>query len=121
MSAGDFSRSRYECDNGDICPIRIQPETEAATFGGTANAAPAGATTMSQFARVNKARREYGIGPRFVTAEWDGAAPTGYTATGTIKIAVLTSAVFNGITVLSAGVYLGANITIISKSPENIR
>ena len=121
MSAGDFSRLRYECDGGDICPVRIQPETAAATFAGTANAAPAGAVTMNQYAKVNKTNGEYGIRPRYVVAEWDGAPPANYSANGTIKIAILTQAVYDGIALLSAGVYLGANITVITKSPENMR
>lgn len=121
MSAGDFSRLKYECDAGDVCPVKIQPETAAATFAGTANDEPAGAITMNQFARVNKTNREYGTRPRFITAEWDGAPPAGYSANGVIKIAILTTAVYNGIALLSAGVYLGANITVISKTPENIR
>ena len=121
MSAGQFSRTFYECDNGDICPIRVQPETLTASFNGVANAAVAGPATRDNFIQVNKGRREYGTGARCVTAEWDGAAPTGYDDRGTIKIAVPDPAVFNGITLLSAGVYLGANITVIGKSPENTR
>lgn len=121
MSAGQFTRAKYECDTAGTCPVRIQPETAAATFAGTANAEPAGAVDMDMYARVNKGRREYGVGTRFVTCEWDGAPPAGYEANGTIKIAILTRAVYDGIAVLSAGAYLGANITVISKTPENIR
>lgn len=121
MSAGSFSRGKYECDGGDICPVRIQPETAAATFATVPNTAPAGATTMDMYAKVNKSRREYGIGTRFVTCEWDGAPPAGYLATGQFSIAVLTQAVYNGITVLSAGVYLGANFTVLNKFPETMR
>lgn len=121
MSAGAFSRAKYECDSADICPVRVQPETAAATFAGTANAAPAGATTMDMYAKVNKSRREYGIGTRFVTCEWDGAPPAGYLATGQFSIAVLTRAVYDAITVLSAGVYLGANFTVLNKFPETMR
>lgn len=121
MSAGNFSREKYECDNGDVCPVRIQPETATATFDGTTNEPPAGAVNMNMFAKVNKGRREYGVGTRYITAEWDGAPPADYAATGTIKIAVLGKATYDGIALLSAGTYLGANITVIGKSPENIR
>lgn len=121
MSAGDFGRFKYECDNGDVCPVRLQPETLAATFDGAANAEPAGPINMATFAKVNKTSREYGIRPRYVTGEWDGAPPADYSATGTVKIAVMTRGVWDAILPFSAMAYLGGTVTVTGKTPENIR
>lgn len=121
MSAGDFTRAFYEGDDGTVYPIRIQPETLAAQFDDTANASASGPATVNLFARINKNRGEYGVGARSVTAEWTAAQPTGYSAGGRIKIAVPDKTIFDGITLLSTGTYLGAGITIIGKNSENIR
>lgn len=121
MSQGRFSRTFYELDNGNVAPVRIQPETEACLFDGTANAAPAGPATEDCFAQTRKSKRAYGIGCRTVTAEWTGTPPTGYDDRGNLTIPVLTSAVYDGITIFSTGTYQGASITIIGKSGESIR
>jgi len=42
MSAGAFVLTNYETDAGTIVPIKLQPETLQATFGGGANTAPSG-------------------------------------------------------------------------------
>jgi len=121
MSAGAFDRAFYEDDTGAIRPIRPQPETLAATFDGVTNAGATGPATNNGFVQINKPRREFGTGGRFVTAEWAAAPPTGYKIGGSIKIVVPLTAVYNGITIFSAGVYLGANIRIIGKTPEQNR
>lgn len=121
MSAGEFSRAFYELDNGNIAPIRVQPETLAATFEGTVNASAAGPATTDCFAQARKSKRSYGIGARTVSIEWTAAAPDGYDARGSLTIPVLLPATFDGITIFSTGTYLGAGFTVIGKSGENVR
>lgn len=121
MSAGRYTRGKYECDDGSVCPARFQPETAAADFGGTVNAEPAGAVDMNQFATLRKGRREYGIGTRKVCIAWTAAPPAGYDERGCLDIPVLTKAVYDAISIFSTGNYLGAAFQVISKSPEFIR
>lgn len=122
MSSGRFVRSRYTDDDGEIHPIRVQPETLAATLGGTANAAPTGATTADNAAKVTKGRREYGLGARFVTVAWNpGAAPEDYDERTLVKIPVLNPTVFNGANIGAAVVYNGGTGVIVSKTGESVK
>lgn len=64
-------KSKYEADNGDIHPIRLNPDTLAA-----AGSVPAGAYTSSLSADVRKGKREYGLGPRgVIISRTIGTAP----------------------------------------------
>lgn len=122
MSAGSFLRTRYEADNGEIYPIRIQPETAQATLGSGANNAPAAAATQSVSARVGGGNRQLGLKARSVTVEFTGTPPTGYAPNQSLRIPVLTPAVYNAISPNSTvGSYLGADIIVIGKNPERIR
>ena len=121
MSQGQFTRSRYQANNGAIHPIRVQPETIAAVIDGNANAAPAGAVTVGLSARVSQSRRAFGLTPRQVTLAWTGAVPDGYDPRGTIRIPILTSANFDDINVGDTGTYLGSGVTVVGKSPESAR
>lgn len=120
MSAGQFVRSRYQSDDGEIYPIRVQPETVSANIG-AANTAPAGVTTQSQFAKARKGNREYGIGARSVTVAFTAQPPAGYAANQTYRVPVLTIAAFDAAVVGGTGTYLGTAIEIVSKSPERVR
>lgn len=75
MSAGNFILSRYQADNGAIHPIRLQPETLAASIG-TVNVAPTGTVTVGLRAKVSKTKRAYGLGPRTVTVRFTGPCLT---------------------------------------------
>lgn len=122
MSAGAFERSKYEADNGDIYSIRVQPETLAATFGGTANAAPTGAVDQQVSARVGGGNRQIGIKARAVSVSWTAAPPTGYKADELIRIPIMTKDLYDSITSNSTtGSYLGANIQVVGKLPERVR
>lgn len=122
MSAGTFIRTRYELSNGEICRIRIQPETLALEIGGTANAAPVGATTLGDVsATVSQSKRANGIKPRTVSVEFTGALPDGYSGDPISNLPVLTPGVFNGWALDDTGSYLGAPVRLVGKSGEQVR
>lgn len=54
-------RTKYEADDGDIKPIRLDAQTIA-----VAGAPPAGATTDNDYVKVSKGNREFGMRPRGV-------------------------------------------------------
>lgn len=118
MSAGAFTRTFYEDDDGDIHPIRVQPETLSATFASTANAAPAGPTDSDISAQITGSRRGLGLFARYVTVRFTATPPTGYLANQSYKIAVPTLSVFNGISVNGVAEYLGVAAQVISKTSE---
>jgi hypothetical protein len=118
MSAGAFTRTFYEDDDGDIHPIRLQPETLAATFASVANAAPAGPVDNEISAQVTGSRRGLGLFARYVTVKFTATPPTGYVANAFYKIAIPNPTVYAGITVNSAGEYLETAIQVISKTDE---
>lgn len=122
MASGTFSRSKYQADNGDIHPVRVQPETIAAVFApGGANAAPAAAVDNVTYARVGGGRRRYGIKCRSVRIQFQDPAPADYAPGSTISLPVLTQAVYNAITPGGTVNYLGATADIVGKSPEGGR
>lgn len=122
MSNGRFVRSRYETDDGEIAPVRVQPETLAATVGGQTNAAPPGPTTQSTSAKISRGNREFGLRPRYVTFAWNpGSAPDGYDERTLQKLPILTEAAYNAITNGAPVAYLGGAGTVVSKTPESVR
>lgn len=120
MSAGAFEITRYETDPGTIHPIRVQPETLAATLGGTANAAPTGAATGLGSASVSRGRRANGINARLVRLRFTATPPTGYLANSTIAIPALTPEFFDAATRGATGTYLGVAVVAAGRSPETI-
>lgn len=97
MSAGPFTRSQYLANNGDIHPIRIQPETLTLTVGGVANAAPGGEPSSRISAKVSGGRRQFGLTARAVSFVWNGVVPEGYKTTGTLRLPLLNPAIYNAI------------------------
>jgi len=123
MSAGEFERSLYELDTGNgggIAPCLVQPETLAATIGGTENLAPAGPPTLPNSARMIGPRRAVGINSRYVTLEWTGAPPTGYSGDN-VRIPVMQESTYADWTVGQTGTYLGAGVVVVGRNPERIR
>lgn len=120
MSSGSFTTTKYELDNGTVVPFRAQPETLLFTSGGTANDEPAGAVTLSLFAKANKGTREYGIGTRRITISWEGSPPTDY-ADENLNISIMQSSVFDGYNVGDTATYLGTTCTIVAKKAEQLR
>lgn len=121
MSMGAFVISKYEDDDGEIHPIRVQPETLALQLGSTANAAPAGAVTDNQRAKVTKGAREYGIGARTVTITFGATPPTGYRPYSYITLPVLVQATWDAITDGSAVTYQTTAGTVSYKTAERIK
>lgn len=123
MSAGDFESSKYELsaeNGGYIGKIRVQPETLAATFNATANAAPVGATNMPGSVKVSRGKRELGVGARSATIRFTSTPPDGYSGDD-VTIPILTPATAAAWTDESTGTYLGVAAKIISKSPESVK
>lgn len=118
MSAGAFTRTFYEEDGGDIHPIRVQPETLAAEFNSVANTAPSGPADSDISAQVTGSRRGLGLFARYVTVVFTATPPTGYEAGNYYRIVVPSLTVYNGITINSAGTYLGVATQVISKTDE---
>jgi hypothetical protein len=121
MSAGAFTLTRYQTDAGDIVPIKLQPETLQATFGGVINNAPTGAPSAGfPSADVSGGRRSIGIHPRIVTVRITAGLPPGYQSPSTHRVACLNTAVYNAAVKGAAAGYLGGTGTVVSKSPEVI-
>lgn len=121
MSSGAFTISKYETDDSVVHPIRVQPETIAAQFGSTANAAPTGAVTDNQRVKVTKGAREYGIGARTVTITFGDTPPDEYRPYSYITLPVLKKSVWDAITDGSAVTYLGTAGTVSYKTQERIK
>jgi len=130
MSAGEFIRSFYEVDYAPgtaIHPIRVQEETLDCVIGGVQNESDAVAATNPIRAKVGKGKREIGLGPRMVTLKFTGGsgdpptggAPEGYTGDN-VTIPALTKDFAAACTEGATGTYLGANVEVVSLSPEDV-
>lgn len=118
MSQGSFARSRYEAGNGEIHPIRVQPETLTLSVGGETNTPPAGATTIGLSAKVSGSKRQFGLSARTVSFVWTGAVPDGFDPSGTIRLPILRPALWEGIETDDAVSYLGGTGVVVGKSAE---
>lgn len=120
MSEGRFERSKYETDAGNVIPMRVQPETLAATIGGETNAEPAGDILPGwPSVRVGGGRREIGVNGRFVTGSWQ-TPPTDYDGRTLFKLVIPTKSVFDGIAKGQSISYLGGTAAVVSVTPEKI-
>lgn len=98
MSAGAFVNVRYVASYGDgdqIHPIRVQPETLAATADSVENGASPLALTSPISANVSQSTRSLGLHARIVYARLSGTPPTGYATGSRIRIPALSEAFFN--------------------------
>lgn len=121
MSSGPFDRTaRYETDPGDICPIRVQPETLLLTINGVPNQSSPDPANLASSAVVSRGKRSKGINARTVTIVFN-VAPAGYKQDSPIRLPWLVPDAFLLIKAGDAGEYLGAAITVVGKSPESIR
>lgn len=127
MSAGNFSRSRYEASYAAnaIHPIRVQPETlAAATVGGTpvSNAPPTAGITNPISAVSSLGRRAKGLKPRMVTLQLPVATtpPTGYSVGSIVRLPILTEALFESLNTGDEMTYLSVTWDVVSTSPEEV-
>lgn len=122
MSAGAYNRSRYTRNNGDIHPIRVQPETLTLTIGSTANSAPTGTATSDISASVSKGRKGIGLKARSITFVFTGTAPTGYKQDSPITLPALQEAIWDLAVKGATGTYapLGTAVAIevLYNTPE---
>lgn len=121
MSAGGFDSSKYEADSGLIFRIRVQPETTAATIGGTQNTAPSGSVGAGlPSARARGSKRAIGVTARRVTCSF-ATPPSGYKAGELISIPILTPELYNSIAFDDAVSYLGATGKVVGKISEGVK
>lgn len=115
--AGKFINEKYESDSGAILNIRVQPET---VFD--VNLSPAGAVTVSRYARVTGSRRAYGMKARSVTLSRQIGDGTNYNAaTAYARIPVLKKASVAALIIGSTVTYQNVAWTIVSHNAESNR
>jgi len=98
MSAGSFVNARYSASYGDgsgIHPIRVQPETLAATADLVENGSSPLTLTSPISANVSRSTRALGLHARIVYMVLTGTPPTGYATGSRIRIPALSEAFFN--------------------------
>ena len=120
MSSGSFISSKYESNASNIYGCRVQPETVALVLNAVTNDPPAGAVNQEVSARMTGSRRQFGVTARKVTLRFTGTVPDGYSG-DPVECPIMQNSVFNGITVLQTGTYLGAPVEVISKTSEQVR
>lgn len=121
MSSGAFVQSIYADDAGRFYNIRIQPETLLLVINAVTNTAGAGPVDQPVSARARGSRRAIGATARSVSLRFDaGMEPAGYSG-DPVSVPIMTLAVFTGITPGQTGTYLGAPVTVISKTAEQLR
>jgi len=123
MSAGEFTRSVYETNEGNFANIKVQPETLLATIDGVINVAGAGPTNQEASAQVSKGKRTIGINARTVTLEWVSGVPAGYSG-DPVTIPALTPAFYNACNPNSStatGTYLEEAVRAVGRSPETVK
>lgn len=123
MSAGKFTATFYQMSTdfgGYILKARVQPETLAATIDAVANVGHAGPATAPGSATISQGRRTAGVNMRYVTLEFTGALPDGYSGDN-VKIPVLTPATFAAWTDGKTGTYLGVAVKVVSRVGETVK
>jgi hypothetical protein len=121
--AGSFTDTFYEMSDengGYILSCRVQPETLAATIGGTANAGAAGPADAPGSATISQGRRSAGVNMRYVTLKWTVDPPDDYDGL-TGRIPVLTPATFAAWTLGSEGTYLTTACKVVGRNGETVK
>lgn len=123
MSAGKFNLQKYEVNTGEICPIRVQPETTQLTLNGVINAQAAGSQTQGYpRATVSGSRRRNGVHARTVTIVFlTTPSAGGYAEGGSVTLPVFQKTVWEGYSDGNEGTYLGANVRFSYKTAEKIK
>jgi hypothetical protein len=119
MSAGAFLISKYGANSGNVHPIKIQPETIAATFNTVANAPPTAAVTSGAFrARITGSPKAYGLKARYAVIKFTATPPAGYLPGAGYRIPVLNKTVWDGIADSQVASYLGTAAQVVTKGEE---
>lgn len=123
MSAGVFTRSTYAASYSTspvpLHPILVQPETLTAQIAAVINAAPTTGTDNPISAVISRNKRQRGLIPRTVTLQAPATGqPSGYKPLGYTVIPALTPAFYNAAIKGVTCDYLGAEFTVVSRSPE---
>lgn len=123
MSAGKFTTTFYEMSSdfgGYVLKARVQPETLAATIDGVANAGHAGPATAPGSATTSQGRRSAGVNMRYVTLEFTGSLPDGYSGDD-VKIPVMTPTTFAAWADGKTGTYLGVPVKVKTRMGETVK
>lgn len=125
MSAGIFVNAVYSAtyDGGThLHPIRVQPETLAATAGSVANGATDTPANSPISAMVSKSRRGLGLHARMVHLKSVATPPTGYKTGSTVRIPALQEAFYNACAITGTSVtYLSTTWVSTGVSAEEVR
>jgi hypothetical protein len=120
---GAFSSVVYEGDVGTLkYPIKVQPETLAASFGSASNPAASGSATEGlPSAKVTGSKNAIGVHPRYVTVKVTGTGVTAANMAGSsIRVPILTKASYSAIKKGDTGLYQGDTIVVTGKFAEHI-
>lgn len=116
---GGLSTVRYEGDNGDLFNARVGQTSLLLAQGGTLQPQPAGPATTEEWVRANKNANEWGLEMREVGYCYSAAdVPTDRIAGRTYKANVLTTAIFNAITIGSTIQIDSVDVEVVSKKRE---
>lgn len=116
---GGLETVRYEADSGELHNARVGGSTLQLAQGGALQPRPTGAATTDEWVRANKNANEWGLEMREVGYCYEEATvPADRTAGRTYKANVLTTAVFNAITIGSTITIDGVDVLVVSKKRE---
>jgi len=128
MSAGSFIFTFYasDSDTPNIYPIRVQPETIAATVtpptgGNVSNTPDAGPATVQTSAQVSGSTRKNGLHARMVYLSLTGTPPTGYAELSRTSIPALSSSFYINCRKRAQVNYLGTTWRVVGRRAEVIR
>jgi hypothetical protein len=120
MSSGPFDIGIYEADSAEKHLIKYQPESAIFSIGGSPNVLPAGPASSPFWAKVTRAKTEYGLRPRKIKIKWLAAPPAEYGDCQTLDVVVFDPAVYNAATIGANATYLDTPAKIVGKIREDI-
>lgn len=128
MSSGAFVNTFYasQSDLPNIYPIRVQPETIAATVtpstgADVPNTPDAGPANVSTSAQVGGSTRRAGLHAPVIYASLTGSPPTNYASNSRIVIPALNNAFYVAAKKNTTLNYLGTTWRITGRRAEKIR
>lgn len=116
MSAGEMLYTRYTDDNGNIHPIRVQPETVTPWNPDVEQPATVGFGRV----RISGSRRGIGTFARTVTLRAQ-TSPAGYRARSVTTLPVFTFEAWSALAADAEVAYLGQTWNVVGKRQEKIR